>query len=111
MRSQVMDTFLYLFDPLSSQFVDLNDDSGGGVNGTDAQISMPQCSSPSGPVLVLANHYLPLTGAYVLTVEFTGPPAASTPLRSRPALKLPSTDELRALFTHGTLLPPRKRLR
>ena len=80
MRSADLDTFLALSNRSTScsdgctaaeaMIITRDDDSGGGVNGTDAFISMDLAP---GSYLILANSINPKTGSYTLETTFSNP--------------------------------------
>jgi hypothetical protein len=80
LRSQTLDMFLMLADLSNPDLpFDFSEDDGGGVNGTDAQLTLSECQAPSGnAMLILANHYATVaSGAYTLELAFGPGPAPS----------------------------------
>ena len=77
MRSSSIDTFLVLLNRSEScssgctlaeaMLITLDDDSGGGVNGTDSLISMDLAA---GAYIIVANSFDPETGSYTLETTF-----------------------------------------
>jgi len=72
-RSSAIDSFLAVFDSSLSTPIAFDDDSGGGVNGFDAQISI---ALDAGTYAILANSVFVETGPYTLTTSL-GAPAQS----------------------------------
>ena len=80
MRSSDLDSYLHLLNrstscsngctPAEAQAIAINDNSGGGVNGTDAFISMELAP---GTYLIGANSAIPQTGSYSLETSFRNP--------------------------------------
>lgn len=74
MRSTAFDAYLFLVNPMTGEAITENDDGGGG---TDALATLPACNAGGGlPLLVLANHWPGMTGAYTLNIAFPQQAAA-----------------------------------
>lgn len=77
MRSSEVDTFLWLLDRSDScaggctaaqaMVITVDDDSGGGVNGTDSTIVF---GLAAGSYLILANSFFPESGSYTIETTF-----------------------------------------
>lgn len=68
MQSEVLDSFLWLFDASLSTRLATDDDSGGGPNGFGAQLSLDLAA---GTYVILANAFAPgQTGSFTLTNSF-----------------------------------------
>lgn len=77
MRSAQVDPFLFVLNGRTGAIVTADDDSAGGVNGLDAQVSLAACNAGGDPLEVLANTALPAeTGAYTFRVQVDGGPVA-----------------------------------
>lgn len=105
MRSSVMNSFLLVADWDTFDYIDYDDNSGGGVNGQDAQIVAPVCASGSGPLVIVANHHVAARGPYTLTITFGPAPSPVAALRSNIAA-IPSN-----LAARLTTFRPQHRLR
>ena len=89
LESADFDTYLEILDSTGGD-VAADDDSGGGVAGTDSRI---QQTLPAGTYFILANHYPPETGVYTLTV--------ATSTTADPALRAVTVQRARALPEMG----------
>jgi hypothetical protein len=78
MRSAALNAFLLVLDGGTGETITANDNGGGGVNGQDAQITLPACRSGSNPLVIVANHFIPNLGAYTLTITFGAPATAAS---------------------------------
>jgi hypothetical protein len=68
LESSGFDAFLWVTDLAATSVLAFDDDSGGGVNGTDSALSVHLAA---GSYLVLANSFDPMaTGAYLLRTQF-----------------------------------------
>jgi hypothetical protein len=81
-RSAAVDAYAIILNASGSTVIAEDDDTGGGVNGTDAQISLSPCADATSPVLIIANHWPPLpSGGAPYTLELAlaaAGPGAST---------------------------------
>jgi hypothetical protein len=69
MRSAVMNSFLMVAD---WETLNVFDAKGSGGANQDATMVLPSCTSPTGPLVIVTNHFIDAIGPYTLTVAFTG---------------------------------------
>jgi hypothetical protein len=77
MRSNQVDSFLFISNGRTGEVVAFDDDSGGGVTGLDARVTLPVCNSGGDVLEVYANTaFAGETGSYSLVVEVDGGPVS-----------------------------------